>query len=150
MSELITRLLSVAPRAAQWAAAMEARVLATGRTLTLDEMRDATQVGVRAPERIRIALVSSIEPPEDPELRAIAAEADLFGSWVAGLTLGYAVLIVIGHENRRLLSHEFRHVCQYEQAGSIEAFLAEYLEQIATVGYAAAPLELDACAHEIL
>ena len=66
-----------------------------------------------------------------------------------GLTLGYAVLICRGHESRpRLLSHEFRHVYQYEAAGSIAAFLPAYLEQIVAFGYFNAPLEADARTHE--
>jgi hypothetical protein len=48
----------------------------------------------------------------------------------------------------RLVSHELRHVHQYETAGSIAAFLGVYLAQIATVGYDNAPLEPDAIRHE--
>ena len=48
----------------------------------------------------------------------------------------------------RELSHEFRHVYQYEAAGSIAAFLPVYLQQIVAFGYANAPFEADARAHE--
>jgi hypothetical protein len=68
---------------------------------------------------------------------------------MAGLTLGYAVFVCRGHETRRLLSHEFRHVFQYEQNGAIAGFLPLYLQQIVTMGYQNAPLEMDARAHEI-
>lgn len=68
---------------------------------------------------------------------------------MAGLTLGYSILICRGHKTRRLLSHELRHVFQYEQHGSIAAFLPVYLMQIATVGYQSAPFEQDARAHEL-
>jgi hypothetical protein len=50
---------------------------------------------------------------------------------------------------RRLVSHECRHVYQYETHGSIAAFLPIYLLQIATVGYVNAPFEQDARAHEL-
>ena len=40
------------------------------------------------------------------------------------------------------------HVYQYEKAGSIAAFLPQYLQQIAIVGYANAPFEIDAREHE--
>jgi hypothetical protein len=69
---------------------------------------------------------------------------------MVGLTLGYSVLICQGHDSLRLLSHEFRHVHQYEQAGSIAAFLPGYLEQIAILGYANSTFEVDASAHEII
>jgi hypothetical protein len=68
---------------------------------------------------------------------------------MVGLTLGYAVLVCPGYgRDVRLLSHEFRHVYQYEQAGSIAAFLPVYLQQIVTVGYQNAAYERDARAHE--
>lgn len=82
-------------------------------------------------------------------MRVTAIGAGLFGPGMIGLTLGYGILVVQGQETRRLLSHEFRHVHQYEQAGSIVAFLPTYLQQIAAFGYRNAPLELDARQHEI-
>ena len=50
---------------------------------------------------------------------------------------------------RRLLSHECRHVFQYEQAGSIALFLPLYLDAIVRVGYENCPFEQDARAHEL-
>jgi hypothetical protein len=55
----------------------------------------------------------------------------------------------MGYGTPRLISHEFRHVAQYEVAGSIEAFLPVYLAQIVEAGYEAAPFEVDARNHEI-
>jgi hypothetical protein len=40
-------------------------------------------------------------------------------------------------------------VPDYEAAGSIGAFLPEYLSQMVNFGYDAAPFELDARDHEI-
>jgi len=73
----------------------------------------------------------------------------MLGPDMAGLTLGYGIYVRHGHDTLRLLSHEFRHVYQYEAAGSIAAFLPGYLQQIVTVGYDDAPLEVDARVHEI-
>jgi hypothetical protein len=67
---------------------------------------------------------------------------------MVGLTLGHSIFICRGHQTRRLLSHELRHVHQYEANGSIAEFLPMYLQQIAEVGYANAPFEIDARAHE--
>jgi len=65
---------------------------------------------------------------------------------MVGLTLGYAAFVCNGHRtNPRLLRHEFRHVCQYETAGSISAFLPIYLGQIVQFGYQDAPFEQNAC-----
>ena len=63
---------------------------------------------------------------------------------MVGLTLGYGIYICQGHNRIRILSHEFRHVYQYEQLGSISAFLPVYLQQIVTFGYRNTPYGLDA------
>jgi hypothetical protein len=62
----------------------------------------------------------------------------------AGLTLFYGIFVVEGTYSRRMIAHECRHVQQYEERGSIQAFLQEYLPQILTVGYDDSPLEKDA------
>lgn len=87
--------------------------------------------------------------PDDDALRAIALDTGLLGPDAIGLTLGHAIFIVEGHESRQLLTHECRHVHQYETAGSIAAFLPVYFQQLVTVGYYDAPFEVDAREHEI-
>jgi len=86
--------------------------------------------------------------PTDAELRQAAIQTGLLGPGNVGLTLGYGIFIAAGNFTARVLSHEFRHVHQYEIRGSIAAFLPEYLQQIVTVGYDNAPLEIDARAWE--
>jgi hypothetical protein len=108
----------------------------------------AKRVGVRHPELIRTHLVDVLPQPDDPALRQAALATGLLGEGAVGLTLGYSIFIVRGHMSTSLLSHEFRHVYQYEAAGSVADFLPVYLQQIATVGYRDAPLEQDARAHE--
>jgi len=66
-----------------------------------------------------------------------------------GLTLGHSLYICQGHITKHLLSHELRHVYQYEAFGSIPEFLVEYLKQIVLVGYEKSLLEQDAKQHEI-
>jgi hypothetical protein len=128
---------------------MAEAVIRNGSTLTEQGLSDARAVGVAMPERIRIATVRTVPLPDDEALRNVALSTGLLGPDMVGLTLGYAILIVEGHATRRLLTHEFRHVHQYEQAGSIASFLPGYLGQIATFGYVNAPLEIDARNHEL-
>ena len=92
------------------------------------------------PERIRVVAVAA--------LRSAAEQTGFLDPGMVGLTLGYSVFICHGHETVRLLSHEFRHVYQYEQAGSVAAFLPGYLMQIVERGYASTTFEIDARAHE--
>lgn len=132
------------PKAIAWADAQEKDALSRGRPLTPSELRIARAVEVMQPERVRVIVAPSLPLPADPEFRQAGLEAGVFGSEMIGLTLGFAVFIVEGHLTARILSHECRHVRQYEAAGSIGAFLPLYLQQIVTCGYASAPFEVDA------
>ena len=109
----------------------------------------ARQVGVARPEDVRVVVTDEMPFPGHPQLRAAAIEVGMLGPNMAGLTLGHAIFIREGELSARLLSHELRHVAQYEEAGSIEAFLPVYLAQVVEYGYEAAPYEVDARSHEI-
>jgi hypothetical protein len=137
------------PMAIAWAEAEAQKAAQTGAALTSSEESLARAVGVQHPELVRVALVAQLPQPQHPQLRLAAQHIGLLSPGMAGLTLGHTIFIVQGQKTRRLLSHELRHVYQYEQHGSIAKFLPVYLEQIAIVGYANAALEADARAHEI-
>ncbi|MBI4192851.1 MAG: hypothetical protein HY525_20250 [Betaproteobacteria bacterium] len=136
------------PKAIAWAEAEAAAVANTGQPLNSASQGVARRVGVLRPELIRVSLTEALPMPVDPALHAAAVQTGLLGPHMAGLTLGYSVFVRRGQDTWRLLSHEFRHVYQYEQAGSIAAFLPVYLQQIVQFGYANCPLEMDARAHE--
>ena len=137
------------PRAIAWVENQYAFIAKNGQPLSESEKELARRIGVLRPDLIRVYGVPLLPLPEDPELRQVAIATNMLGPDMVGLTLGHGIYICHGHRNTRLLSHEFRHVYQYEQAGSIAAFLPLYLTQIATVGYHNAPFEMDARAHEI-
>lgn len=142
------------PAATEWAQACEAHILRDGRPLDRAGLALARAVGVKAPLLIRVQHVRSIPWPSDSGLRRAAMATGLLGPGVEGLTLGYGIYIVGRRRkapacgNALLISHECRHVHQYEQAGSIGVFLAEYLRQIVELGYEDAPYEVDARAWE--
>ena len=145
LAEALPRLL---PRAIAWAEARCAEVCAQGTCLDNDGLRLARAVGVGHPEQIRTMLVKCLPMPEDAELREAALATGLLGPDGIGLTLGYGIYLRADSLGNRLLSHECRHVHQYETAGSIAAYLPAYLEQIVTCGYERAPFEIDARSHE--
>jgi hypothetical protein len=148
--DLHRRLPVLLPGAIAWAERRAKRAAAVGAPLTPEEEQVARAVDVAQPERVRIEMVGdSLPMPDDPALRAAAVQAGLLGQGMVGLTLGHSIFICRGRKSRRLLSHELRHVHQYEQYGSIAAFLPVYLKQVIEVGYANAPLERDARAHEL-
>jgi hypothetical protein len=146
--DLAAQLPHLLPRAIAWAKGQSRQSAKRGRKLTPQEQDLARAVGVTKPERIRVAVVATLPLPDDLELRAAALHTGLLGPGMTGLTLGYAVIVCHDHETTRLLSHEFRHVYQYEQAGGIAAFLPPYLEEIVRVGYHNTSFERDAAAHE--
>ena len=146
---LAAALPALLPRAILWAEAQATNAWLGGRSLTRVEGDFARHVGVRYPDRSRLKVVGALPLPGDPELQQAAVQAGLLGPRMLGLTLGYAVFVCNGHDtNPRLLRHEFRHVYQYETAGSVRAFLPVYLGQIVQFGYQDAPFEQDARAHE--
>ena len=149
--DLQARLPQLLPRAIAWAETVAADVAARGVGLSASALADARAVGVQRPENVRVLMVVQLPLPTDPELQAAAVQTGLLGPTMIGLTLGYAILICQGHMSRRLLSHECRHVAQYEHAGSIGSFLPVYLASIIQpgVGYGNSPFEQDALAHEL-
>jgi len=146
---LAAQLSVMAPRVVTWAEKLSAQGRAHGVSLTPAQQRIARASGVREPAKIRILVVDRIPLPDEPELRAAALEVGLSQSSALGMTLGYAVVVVRGYQdNVRLLSHEFRHVAQYEACGGIAPFLAMHLADLAAFGYEDSPFEVDARAHE--
>jgi len=137
------------PKAIAWAQDRAEEIRATGDALTDAELSLARRVGVSEPELIRVSIVSALPLPIDPDLRQAAVATGLLGPGMVGLTLGHGIYICAGYKSPRLLSHECRHVHQYERAGSIAEYLPIYLQQVAAVGYHNAPFEIDARAHEL-
>ncbi len=146
--DLRAALPALAPKATAWVESQHIHIAQVGRALDDDERTLAEGVGVRYPDRIRIAEVPDLPVPDDPDLRQAAKMAGILGPGTAGLTLGYGIYVRRGHGSIKLYSHEFRHVHQYERAGSIAAFLSVYLQQVVEFGYYNAPLEVDARVHE--
>lgn len=147
--ELQKLLPILVPKAIAWAQEQSHLILRNGDSLSEKEKTLAAHVGIAKPELVRILYVSELPTPEDPLLREVANATGLIGPNMAGLTLGYGIFIVETHTSVRLISHELRHVQQYETLGGIEAFMPVYLAQIAGVGYDSAPLEQDARAFEV-
>src|SRR6267378_2838046 len=130
MFDLAAELPRLLPKAIEWAEAEAAAARISGAPLNAVGVRLAQSVGVRHPELVRVMQASSLPFPADPELSFAALQTGLLGPGMAGLTLGYAVFVLTGHGSNRLISHECRHVYQYEAAGSIAEFLPLYLQQI--------------------
>jgi hypothetical protein len=147
--DLISILPQLLPLAVTWAEEQSSGASETGHPLDAAGLALAKRVGVQHPELIRTQLIDVFPLPEEPALRQAALAIGLLGPGAIGMTLGYSIFILRGHMSPRLLSHECRHVYQYETHRFIAAFLSVYLQQIAMVGYEDAPFEQDARAHEL-
>jgi hypothetical protein len=142
---------AVAGLAADWAESYASLSLAKGAVLTPKQAAIARQVGVRDPSKVRVRVVDELPVPRDPRLVAAAGRIGLMPQAASGMTLGYAVLLKRGSENdTRLLSHELRHVAQYELRGGIRPFLAAHIPDLMQFGYDDSPFERDARAHEVV
>ena len=128
-----------------WAWRMERRILRDGRPLTGAELVAARNVRVRNPERIRVAAVPEVPMPGWAWIRRLAARLGFDGAQTSGMALRYGIFVrrdCAG--DPRLLRHECVHTGQYERAGSLAAFLRQYLIECLHDGYANSALEREA------
>jgi hypothetical protein len=132
-----------------WGTILQWTIPYRGRTLEPWEEAIARKVGVTHSDQIRLITVRDLPFPKLPGLRRLAGRHGMSRDGGRGLTLGHGIFIKEGCYSVRLLSHECRHVYQYEQAGSIGKLLTRYLEEVLEHGYSNAPLEHDARNHEI-
>lgn len=137
------------PRAIKWAEEQSALICRTGAPLDHHQVQLARAVGVARPQEVRIIVIDRVPPPVDPDLRMAVLSLGLLGPTMIGITFGYGIYLISGAVSDRLISHECRHVHQYERAGSIAKFVETYVDQLVTYGNFDAPLEKNARAHEI-
>jgi hypothetical protein len=148
--DIRAELPNLLPLAIAWAQDEETKGLVEGTPLSLAGTSLAKSAGVAHPEKVRVVQVEKLPYPDHPLLREAAEQTGMLGPDTAGLTLGYAVFMLADKSDFRLLSHELRHVYQYESNGAIPGFLPHYLRQVIEVGYDEAPFEKDAREHERL
>jgi hypothetical protein len=147
LRSLATQFELLLPRATEWAAEQEQRILREGVPLSDMEASDAREVGVKNPDRVRLLQVDAIPEPTDPMLKAACAAANFVPASPRGLTIGHGVFVRSDYwGNRALLLHELAHTAQYERLGGIEPFLRQYLSECATVGYTNSAMESEAAA----
>ena len=147
--DLLYQLQTLLPLAIKWAEEHSEKIQNEGITLTSEQIEIAKQVGVTIPEKVKLLEVSKIPFPENEKLSEAAKQIGFLSEDMQGLTLGHSIYLREGYNTTQLLSHELRHVYQYEAFASIPEFLVEYLKQIVLVGYENSLLEQDARKHEI-
>ncbi len=138
----------ILPKIVDWIKKLSQQVIVEGISLNDQQKVIAKSVGVTEVDRIRISFFDSIQYPDDDLLKKTILENNFLGPDMIGLTIGHGILIKENQLTNRLLSHECRHVHQYERYGSIDNFLSEYIKQIIRYGYLRSPLEVEARFYE--
>ena len=145
----LNELPALFPHVVEWISHLEKQAQESGRALTPIEFNLAQRVGVAHPEEVHMLSVRRMPLPSHPRVKRLARRVGLLNPDTGGLTAGYGVIVRRDCANNlRLLAHEFVHVAQYERLGR-EAFLQEYIQQIAARGYLNAPFEQEAEAKAI-
>ena len=140
--ELTTKVALFLPITLAWYNATEQALLPQGRELTASEQTNARKLGVKHPEKVRVIVTNTFPVPEHPLIAQEAKEFGLGSESEEGRTMGYAILLK-SRADQTTLHHELVHVSQIERLGQAR-FLERYLYEIEILGYARAPLELEA------
>jgi hypothetical protein len=132
-----------------WVRRRQSQVLRSGIALTPQQLTLARVLGVQHAERVRVVTATPIPLPVPPMARRVAQQAGWISPHIAGMTLGYGIVIrddCCG--DACLLAHELAHVAQYERLGGIAGFLRQYLRECVWPGYPHGVLEVEARAAE--
>ena len=133
------------PLAAKWVGREERKILRDGVPLSPEGLRDALQMGVAHPEKIRLMKVERIPVLNGAFMKSLSWLVPAISPNTIGLSLRYGIYIrSCGWGDRKLIAHECVHTGQYERHGSIEAFLSAYFTECIEIGYPAAPMEQEA------
>ena len=145
-AELLAKIDHLLPRALNWLETVEKDYHRQGRSLSLQEIAVAHRIGVARPEEVRVVVLETFSMPTDSELRAEAQRFGYVGQREGGRTVGYVVMLKPQvAQNATVLAHELVHISQVDRLGR-KGLLRRYFIEMAVVGYARSPLELEA--HE--
>ena len=128
-----------------WVRRQQALVLRLGVALTSEQMIVAQALGVVAAEHVRVMCADVIPMPLPRFVHALAQRAGWILPHIAGMTLGYGIVLREDCcHDRRLLAHELAHVVQYERLGGCAGFLRQYVRECVWPGYPRGALEIEA------
>jgi len=147
MARTASLLFVFLPVAGAWAVWHEWKVLRQGVPLSHQGLMDATALGVRHPQRIRILHVEKIPVLNGRLLRALSKFWPQISTHTIGLCLRYGIYLREGcalDRQRELIAHECVHTAQYERCGGFLKFMARYFSECIRYGYLSAPMEMEA------
>jgi hypothetical protein len=132
------------PLAIEWYGNVERQQLPRGRPLSQAEEVVARKLGVHHPQRVRVITLEKFPMPANNELLAAAQRYGMGSEYEGARTFGYAIMVKPRFaDDSTVITHELVHVGQHDRMGRA-AFVRRYLVEMEMMGYARAPLELDA------
>jgi hypothetical protein len=131
--------------ASAWVETQEQIALSNGIPLNDNQVRDAREVQVRHPERVRLLKVTAVPIPSHPTLRTVCDNTRAITASTKALSVRYGILIRAEQWlDREFVVHELVHTAQYERLGGIEPFLRDYLAECLAMGYPHGAMEQEA------
>ena len=135
------------PQYITWAAKIEKAGMQLGEPLDNGDLALAREIGIKAPEKVRIMYVDAVPYPyENLALKAMGESLGFIGENIINnaQTFGYSIYVRKGFElNRPLMAHELVHVLQIERA-SFGEHAVQHVTDLSKYGYKNAPLEVEA------
>jgi hypothetical protein len=135
----------LAPFVAWWIRQQERKILHTGRPLRPSEIAFAGNLGVLAPDLVRVFAVERIPLPLPTILLRLADRWQWGCPDPAGMALGNGIYVCEPYaEQPALIHHELVHTLQYQRLGGPWGFIRVYLRQCLRDGYEHSALEVEA------
>ncbi len=128
-----------------WVRYHEKNALRYGRKLNDTEINWAKKIGITHPHKIRILSLKRIPTPIPHFIEKIIQKLGFPAGNASGMCMRYGIYTRQLHANNKsLIAHELVHTHQYERHSSLWNFLKLYLTETMMLGYANAPLEIEA------
>ncbi len=131
----------------RYSEALEQKILAEGRPLTVAEKELARRAQVKDVGRVRLLVRDSVPVPESETLRRHLDEIGILKliRTARGTAKGYGVILTpAGLRRPTDLAHELIHVRQYERLGGIAALMKIHIPDLVASGYRRSELEDEA------
>ncbi|MCV2886327.1 hypothetical protein OE749_16655 [Aestuariibacter sp. AA17] len=135
------------PQYIAWAHQIEDKGLQSGTPLDESGIELAKDIGIKAPENVRVIYVDSVPYPyENPALKEMGLSLGFIGEGIVNnaQVFGYSIYVRKGYElDRPRLAHELVHVLQIERS-NLNDVVMQHISDLAQYGYQNAPLEVEA------
>ena len=133
---------ALAPSLARWTEEREKSILKRGHPVNAELTAFATEIGIEAPEAIRIEITDRVPLPLPGPLVSLAQKLGIPLFHPSGMALGRTISAL--SDDSDLIRHEIIHLLQYQRLGGHGPFMWLYIFECLSFGYFDSPLEKEA------